>query len=235
MVQQPPGGYPPAQQPRITPPAWWFAVGALLIVVGVVGAIALAVSSFTGMSDKIDGFQRVAIPGSGTVQLESGSYTVYIEGPDGATGSVLITAPDGSEVTLEPYSSKVTYSFGGHDGEAEFSFQATQSGTYDVTTEGPSGSNIAIGEGLGGGIVGSVLGALALGLGGLFLGIIVLIVTAVKRSGSKKRAAAGSGWGGGAPPPGQQWPAQPGPGQQWPAQPGPQQGPGPYGPGPKEF
>ncbi|QLY32153.1 hypothetical protein H0264_07725 [Nocardia huaxiensis] len=215
MVQQPPGSIPPAQQPpRITPSGWWFAVGALLIVVGVVGGAVLAISAFVGLANKVDDFQRVSVPGSSTVQLDSGDYTIYLEGPDGGSGSVLVTAPDGSEVTLEPYTSKVTYSFGGHDGEAEFSFTAKQSGSYEVTTEGSSTMTVAIGSGLGGGIVGAVLGALALGLIGLFLGIGVLVTVAVKRSGSKRRAASAAGGWGGPPafPQGQQWPGQPGPG-----------------------
>ncbi|NUS44140.1 MAG: hypothetical protein HOQ24_10685 [Mycobacteriaceae bacterium] len=206
MTYQAPGAMPPVPPPaRVTPPGWWFGVGALLIVIGIVGGIGLGVATFAGLSSKVDDFQRVPVPGAGAVRLETGSYTVYLEGATGSSGKLLITDPDGARVTLTRYTSEITYSFNKHSGEAKFSFEAPKSGEYKVETAGEPGATVAIGHGLGGGIVGGVLGALGVGLVGLFAGLAVLITVGVKR-GRSRRALAGPNWGGQPswpPPPGQ--------------------------------
>ncbi|MFE9579235.1 hypothetical protein ACFYO1_22815 [Nocardia sp. NPDC006044] len=188
--------YPPVPQ-RITPSGWWFAFGGLLIAIGVFGGLGLGIVGITQTAGKIDDFQRVAVPGSGEVQLaETGGYTVYFEGLPGRV-NIVITDPGGSAVPLTKYDASVTYSFGKHNGEAAFSFEAKQPGTYHVTTKGDYGGTAAIGPGLGDSFVFQLFAALGIGGGGLILGLVVIIVVAVKRSGSKRRAAQA---GGGDPP-----------------------------------
>ncbi|AFU06054.1 hypothetical protein [Nocardia brasiliensis] len=201
--------YPPQPQaaPRVTPSGWWFALGALLIALGVLGGAALAVGSFTQVSGRVDDFQRIEVPGSGAVQLsETGGYTVYFEYSGaseaifGGEVNVRIADPGGAPVQLRRYDSDVTYSFGKREGRAALSFDAAVPGTYQVTIQGDPGTSAtaAIGRGLGTSFVGTLLGGIALGVGGLLLGLAVVIVVAVKRSGSKRRAAA-SGFTGGYP------------------------------------
>ncbi|MEV6556573.1 hypothetical protein AB0M22_12715 [Nocardia sp. NPDC051756] len=192
---------PPAPQ-RITPSGWWFAFGGLLIAIGVFGGLGLGIFGITQASGKIDDFQRIPVPGSGDLHLtETGGYTVYFEGLAGRV-NIVITDPGGSTVPLNKYDATVTYSFGKHSGEAAFSFEAKQPGTYHVITKGDAGGTAAVGRGLGDSFVFQLFAALGIGGGGLVLGLVVIIVVAVKRSGSKRRAALA---GGGGYPPGLQY------------------------------
>ncbi|MGO4616167.1 hypothetical protein AB4305_17975 [Nocardia sp. 2YAB30] len=194
-----PVGAPTPQ--RITPSGRWFVLGGALIALGVIGGIVLGVVGFLHASGRIDDFQRVKVPGSGMVNLtEAGGYTVYLEYPgassDSAKSSVSlrVTDPGGGHVALERYGANVTYSFGKHEGRTGFSFEARRPGAYRVTTAGDSEVTVAIGQGLGSSFVGALLGALGLGFGGVILGVLVIVVVAVKRSGSKRRAAVAAGW-----------------------------------------
>ncbi|WP_433660404.1 hypothetical protein ACQPW1_47090 [Nocardia sp. CA-128927] len=199
-----PGSPYPAPPQRITPSGWWFAFGGLLIAIGVLGGLGLGVFGITQTSSKIDDFQRIAVPGSGDLRLaETGGYTVYFEdtsgGGYGGRVNIVITDPSGSAVPLNKYDATVTYSFGKHSGEAAFSFEAKQPGTYHVTTKGDPGVTAAIGRGLGSSFVYQLFAALGVGGGGLLLGLVVIIVVAVKRSGSKRRAAQAGGYPPGPP------------------------------------
>ncbi|MGK8511368.1 hypothetical protein ACRS5S_26200 [Nocardia asiatica] len=186
-----PAGSPTPQQ--ITPSARWFVLGGALIALGIIGGVVLGAFGFLQTSGRIDDFQRVKVPGSGVVNLtESGGYTVYFEYPEassrGTSGTVNLRVldPGGKHVDLQKYDASVTYSFGKHEGRAGFSFQAAEPGAYRVTTAGSSEVTVAIGQGLGSSFVGTLLGALALGFGGVVLGVLVIVVVAVKRSASKR-------------------------------------------------
>ncbi len=197
-----PMGSPTPQ--AITPSGRWFVLGGALIALGIIGGIVLGAVGFLQTSGRIDDFQRVRVPGSGVVNLaESGGYTVYLEyagaSSRGTSGTVNLRVldPAGKHVDLRKYDASVTYSFGKHEGRAGFSFDAVEPGAYRVTTAGSSEVTVAVGRGLGSSFVGTLLGALALGFGGVVLGVLVIVVVAVKRSASKRSAAAG--W---FPPPG---------------------------------
>ncbi|WP_063052759.1 hypothetical protein [Nocardia arthritidis] len=184
--------------PAITPSGRWFALGGALIALGIIGGIALGAFGFLQTSGRIDDFQRVGVPGSDVVKLaESGGYTVYFEyagaSSEGASGTVdlRVLDPHGKRVELRKYDASITYSFGSHEGRAGFSFEAAEPGGYRVTTAGSSEVTVAVGQGLGSSFVGTLLGALALGFGGVVLGVLVIVVVAVKRSASKRNAAVG--------------------------------------------
>lgn len=232
----------------ITPGTGWYWLAGVIGLVGIVLGITIAVRTAVGWADRIDDFQRVDVPGSGTVVLEEpGDYTIYYEFALGEDAldvraeqtEVTLVAPDGSEVALDEYDSRVTYETGDHGGEALFSFTADEAGEYEVTAEGarddilddgPLQGEVAVGRGLGRGIVAGVLGALAVGLGGVLVGTVMAIVVGVTRSRERQRrriafARSQSGWttgpgtpgmpgppGYGAPPPPQaSWPPPPPP------------------------
>ncbi|BDT93604.1 hypothetical protein IFM12275_35800 [Nocardia sputorum] len=187
----------PAPQP-ITPSGRWFALGGALIALGIIGGIVLGAFGFLQTSGRIDDFQRVKVPGSGVVNLaESGGYTVYVEYSGASSRStpgtvnLRVLDPDGKHVELRKYDATITYSFGGHEGRTGFSFEAAKPGGYRVTTAGSSEVTVAVGQGLGSSFVGALLGGLALGFGGVVLGVLVIVVVAVKRRASKRDAAAG--------------------------------------------
>jgi len=192
----------------IKPSGWWFGAAGAVAVLGIVAAVVVFVQTISGLVDRVDGFQRVSLPGNGTVTLdETGAYSVYHEF-DGASGStfttlsVLITAPDGSEVPLDPYEANVTYSWGDHEGIAAYSFRIDEPGQYTVLAEGSEG-DVAIGRGIGSGIVGGIVGAFALGIGGSLAGGIIAIVVGVKRGRSRRsRQTYGPQFGPGPPGPG---------------------------------
>lgn len=214
----------------ITPGTGWYWLAGVIGLVGIALGITIAVRTAVGWADRIDGFQRVDVPGSGTVVLEEpGDYTIYYEFALGEDAldvraeqtEVTLVAPDGSEVALDEYDSQVTYQTGDHDGEALFSFTADEAGEYEVTAEGesddvlddgPLQGEVAVGRGLGRGIVGGILGALATGLGGVLVGTVIAIVVGVTRSRERQRrriafARSQSAWG---HSPGWGQPGQPG-------------------------
>ncbi|WP_460695900.1 hypothetical protein [Nocardia thraciensis] len=199
----------PSRQP-VTPSGRWYVFAALLAAAGIVGGIVIGMVGFMQMSDKVDGFHRIEVPGSADIQLnETGGYTVYFEypaassrGPEGNV-NVRLSGPDGEPIALQDYTSDLTYSVSGREGRSGFSFDATRTGTYHLVTQGDSSVTAAVGRGIGS----SIVTALLLGFGvvgaGVLAGVIMLIVVAVKRGSSKRRLAA-QGWGAypAGPPPG---------------------------------
>jgi hypothetical protein len=229
---------------EVRPSVWWFVVAGGLALAGVVGAIVLWVTGVMRLTDRVDDFTRIDVPGSGEVSIDDpGGYSIYHEyfgaGADGyddddfgdnfePTPGVTVTDPSGAEVRLRPYTTSVTYDFGGHEGEGVFTFDAEQAGTYEVTTTGDSisSSTIAVGPGIGRGLVSSIVGGFVVGAIGVIGGIVLAIVTGVRR-GRSRRTLNALRWGGPRPP----WaPGMPG---GWGAPPGAGWGPAPGAPGPQ--
>ena len=63
------------------PSLWWFGFAALVAMVGIVVAIVLVVVGARSFLDRIDDFDRVAVPGNRQVELGTGGYSVYHEYP----------------------------------------------------------------------------------------------------------------------------------------------------------
>src|SRR5688572_24740537 len=110
---QPPASY--GAEGPLKPSGWWYVFAGLLGVGGVVLAFVVGIGAASTYSDTIDDFQRVDVPGSDTVRLEAGDYTVYHEyfGADDEFGSspnvdVSITGPDGDSVPLDGYTGSFT-------------------------------------------------------------------------------------------------------------------------------
>ena len=98
----------------IRPAAWWFGVGAGLIVVGIIAAVVIfavafqdTFDEFTEIEDAIDDFQRVPAPGEGDVTItDPGRYTVYVEGSIDVDQT--ITPPEMTIESTEPDSQPVS-------------------------------------------------------------------------------------------------------------------------------
>jgi hypothetical protein len=222
-----PSPYPPpvtsSSSEPLKPSAWWYGLAGGLGALGIVLGVVVAVVTFSSYTDKVDDFQRIEIPGSGTVTLDdTGGYTVYHEYPGADSDdflspeiTVTVTAPDGSEVDLDLYDTTVQYSTADYEGVAVYSFRAFETGDYEVEVDGEQGT-LAVGRGLGSGLVGGVLGAIALGAGGVIAGGVMAIVVGVRRSRSRHmrqlaRVGQQGSWAGpgGRPPGPYGW--QPGP------------------------
>ncbi len=171
-------------RPDIRPQARWFWIGGVIMVGGVLAAIAFGVLSFFGIADTVDDFPRVA-RGTDTVVIESsGEYVIYAE--DGtAFATVEVLTPDGEPVPTSPYLTGLSYDFNGRSGQAASTFEAEATGPYVVTTD----TDIAIGPSIAGDLLRTILIPFVVAGLAVLLGLIVIIVTAVRRSGAKKRAA----------------------------------------------
>lgn len=200
--QQPPPGYldpnagygaPPPGAPGtkvatadIRPKARWFWIGGAIMLLGVVASIVFGVLGFVGIANTVDDFARVS-EGSDTVRIDStGEYVIYSENGS-FFASVDVVSPDGDPVETDRYLTELTYEYNGRTGRAVSTFEATDTGRYTITTD----SDVAIGKSVAGDLIRAILIPFLIAGLGFLLGLIVIIVTAVRRSGSKKRLATG--------------------------------------------
>jgi hypothetical protein len=205
-------------------------IGIALILIGIIGGIALIASGASSFADGLNDVQRVGIESGGTVDLdETGTYSVFVEryvpgsGTSFNTSSsggfvpdvqVSITDPNGNPAPVRPATGSETYTVDEYEGTRIGKFEADQPGIYTVRVEGGSAvanyDSIAVGKGLHlDGIVAILIGVF--GGGALvLLGIILVIVFAVKRSRKKKRLASEANpYGSGMPGAPGGWPAAP--------------------------
>ncbi|CAN5891154.1 hypothetical protein BH23ACT2_BH23ACT2_02380 [soil metagenome] len=178
-----------------------FWVGGVLLVVAVVvvvGGIAFGVKQ---IDDVVGGLARVPVSTGGTVELDRGTHRVFLEGPgaDEGFGGVPFTVvgPDGTDLRLQTDPVSETYSYEGRDGRKLGRIEVTSPGTHEVVTGGSgllgaSGENLAFGRRgpVGAGLVpilGGVFGGGALGVAG----VVVLIVTGVRRGRQRRMEVAG--------------------------------------------
>ena len=171
-------------------------VGAAVIVVSGIAAIAWFGLGLARFSHRIDSFQRVSANGSGEVTFdEPGGYVIHFEAPgasggDIPSGQAQLTPVDGGDpVPLETYESDFTYALGGHSGRAVLTAQIETPGTYTLESEVDGDGELAVGRSVAGTLVSSVVGAMALGGLGFVAGVVILIVTAVRRRGARTRNA----------------------------------------------
>ncbi|HKE72491.1 MAG TPA: hypothetical protein VKB57_02680 [Acidimicrobiales bacterium] len=217
----------PAATARIGPSKWWFLVAGLIALAAIVVSILLVVLAFTDYESRISDFDRVRVPGTMQVQIDKpGGYTIYHEflGADRFGGDslgdpvdedvfrlapdVTVTSPGGVDLLLRRYDSSVTYTTSRHEGRALFSFRAPEAGRYEVKADGeefPS-STIAVGRGLGRGLVAPVVASVVIGTLGVLAAVVLTIVIGVRRGHNRRALLAASGPGTpGAWPPGPAW------------------------------
>ncbi len=187
----------------------WYWVGGALVVIGMVAGVLWGFLGFVSLSDDVKRFERVPADGGGEVTLANdGGYTIYYESSSGNVvedlpgGQVTLVPADGGEpVALDDYGGRLTYDFGGHAGQALFTFEIDRPGRYAVESTSEGQGDLAVGPGVGGRLVRTVVGAVLLALGGVIVGAIMLIVTAVARHNAGRQTGSP-----GSPPPGATWP-----------------------------
>jgi hypothetical protein len=159
-------------------------IGGGLIILGGVFAVLWLVISFVRLDDQIDEFERVPVPGEQTVRLEARKYIVYFEGF--AAGQLAIAdAEGGDDLVIEPYGGSLEYSFGERDGTAQGTVTPPRAGDYVVTTAGEdagSDAAVALGDSIASPLLRMVVGTIAIGGLLVFAGVVMLVVTAIRRN-----------------------------------------------------
>ena len=198
---------PPASTAKIKPSKAWYWIGGLLIAAGVLTAIGLFIGWVVSTSNAVDNFARVRVPPAGQeVALDfkkDGEYRIYYEWRSEADGQrvdnddhdppqnldITLTAPDGTPVTVQPDDEDFSFSFNDKLGRAVAKIDIAAPGTYtmQVRSDATQPFVIAVGKGVLHTIwpwwLLGIVGAFVIGLG---LGLLAIIVTAVKR-GRRRR------------------------------------------------
>ena len=175
------------------PSRWLYLVGAAVIVLGFAGAALYGLAQASRLLPDV----RVVAPGIHEVQLPSaGKYTVFyecnsvVDGHTYATGeslprmSIDLTAKDTSQpVELFRPVRTTTYAGDGYSGRTMLEFKIDDPGTYVFTAQydqGIEGPDVvfAIGQDH---FLGSILVCLLILFGGLIIGILIVVVTLMKR------------------------------------------------------
>jgi len=209
---------------HVSPAGYW--IGSAIIVLGIVGAVVLFVVSIVALARVPSDYERFAVPSRSVTTLDSGSFDVFYERPGISQYGVYVDPPavsvedsSGASVPIGVSSRSQTYKIGEHEGRSIGTFTITRAGAYTVIVRGEPDSNarIAFGRGLGFRDFAGLVGASVLGAISLLVGILFLVVTAVRRSKARR-----TGPGAGAGP---RRPGQPTPGA-WSPPPPPPPGPG---------
>lgn len=183
---------------RIRPSAVWYGIGGAVIAAGVVVALVLGVGGVARVLDKPDEFQRMSVPGNGTVEFdEPGGYVLYLEAPGNvppagrlSTDEVALTPdrPDGRPLQMQPYDTRLTYETGNRAGKADLTFEVVETGrhTLEVGQVPSQVTTVAVGDSYADDLLVPVLLAVGTGLAGLVLGGAILVSTGIRRGRAKR-------------------------------------------------
>ncbi len=179
------------------PSAFGYILGAIFIVLGVAGGIVWGVVNFVDFQDAIDDFERVPVGQVGTVDLDEGEYVVYAERGGGEALSAFLSEvrmrPAGQEgaeeIEFEEYEAEFTYEFGGRVGRAQQTFEIEDAGEYQVRVSdvGSTATTAAFGPSVASDLVAAILGAFVIAGIGIVVGVVLLIVTGVRRRKWRQR------------------------------------------------
>lgn len=234
---------------KIKPSGVWYWIGSAILVLGCGGALVWFIVAVVGLNTQARDYQRIDVPGQRSLTFsESGTYTLFGETATSVSSSTLLDEPDvtvknssGSTVTVNStyYYSSSTYNVDNYHGKAFADVHISSPGTYEFTVRRPASTTtagrdvnaVAVGQTFTNSSAAQVFGSMAVGFVAFVIGLIVLLVVAVKRSGSRKRQL----------PPKPRYPSYPGafggpypayPAGPYPTGPYPGPRPGPYGGGP---
>lgn len=186
----PPVGRAPAARPGTA--RYW--IGAALMTVGVIGAALWVALGWLALMHHVDGFTRMAVPGTATVHVNADTksvfYTEHFRGvADVTAADITVTSPSGQLVLVSPYAYDLRYDVPGDNnrvGRAVASFRSTAAGNYTVSVSGvPAGSTVAIGDDVVWDALPHVIGAVALLVVAGGAGLALVVVTIVQRNRSR--------------------------------------------------
>jgi hypothetical protein len=189
-------GSSPRPRPRPTTLGYWLA--ALVVLAALSGGAVLAGVTGFDAYERLTDMPRASVPGNVTFDVtKTGDQLVYYIG-DAHTSwhqlGVTVTGPDGQAVQVSNDllgTRLATITAQDHHNEyathpkfAVATFRADLTGRYDVATASAAenGAEIAVGENLLPPVLFRLVGALAIVLTGIATGVVLIIVTAVRRS-----------------------------------------------------
>jgi hypothetical protein len=183
----------------------WYAIA---LVVLVAGAAAAGVMVYTRLSDLSRELVQVIVPGEADVTFsQPGTYTIYFEAESVVNGRYYRTAGDiagllvrvrstnGVEVDLASPSFSSNYSIAGRSGEAVLTGTIVEPGRYHLAAGYTDGRTepqavLAIGLGVPGKILSTILTALAIGACSFLAAVATVAVTFLKRRKAIRLATA---------------------------------------------
>jgi hypothetical protein len=160
------------------------------------GGVLVAVTGF-GAYERLTDMPRAAVPGDVSFDVtETGDQLVYYIGEADTSWrelGVTVTGPDGQAVQVKNGLLGMKVAISTHDHQDEYAthprfamatFRADETGRYEIatTSAAENGAEIAVGENLVGPVVFGLFGALAVVLAGIATGVVLIVVTAVRRS-----------------------------------------------------
>ncbi len=188
------------------------ATGIVVLIVGVLAALGLWISSGQRESDAVRNLARAPIGCDTTLDFDAtGEYFVYVEsagqfdgdvsGDCGATGeyevsgddlppvTLTLTDPSGDDVALDSRAG-ISYDTAGYVGTSVRSFTVDETGDHRLRVETPGSSGVAFAAAVGrnpsDGVASMRLGAVLAGLGGLVIGGLLVLLS---RRGSNDEPA----------------------------------------------
>src|SRR5829696_2960123 len=203
---------------KFKPSKAWYWIGGLLIAAGVIGAFVVLGIWAARASDAVDNFARMKVTADGGEQsftfARAGTYTLYYEYRSEVDGErinndehdtpdqlqVTVTDANGAEIATRAYDDDFAFSVNDKLGPAFARVDIPAPGAYTIaiTSDASAPFVVAIGKGVLQSIwPGWILGALAAFVLGVGLGLLAIIMTAVRR-GRRKRELPGEAQAAGA-------------------------------------
>ena len=182
------------------PSRWHYITGTAVLLAGIVAFVVFLATGVAGIADSLPQI-RVVVPGTHQIYLpKPGNYTIFYEYRSVIANTVYSTGEplsgisawmkseeDSQEVALSAPLGSTSYETRGRAGRSVLDFEIEEAGTYVFSAEysgNTSGPDIVFAIGqfrLLGGIIGTVLGSLAILFGTLILSGFIIVRTLVKR------------------------------------------------------
>jgi hypothetical protein len=177
---------PPASAPGTSvrrPRAFWYAIGAVLIAIGVIASVTLFVVALSQLTARAPGDENTfGNNESTTVHIDAGaSKTIYVTNRtfSRSMSCTVANASGGVNPDLSPYSGQLTL----NNWRALFTVSAQDSGDYRVSCSGPvSDARFGVGEHSSASEIAYPFIGAAAGAPLFIAGFVVLVVTVVRRS-----------------------------------------------------
>ena len=179
--------------------ATWYLIGVAIIIIGLAASISGAIHDVGSLVEAVGKVPRFAVPGSENITVtKPGTYVLYYEYKSVLDGEIFSTSDQtdvkctarrlqtGADIPIEPAALSAQYEVGGRAGKAIAQFNAPEAGTYVLSCAHPGNAGprivLAVAPPVTGGVLVSVFKWVAIAFGSLALGMVILIVTLVRRA-----------------------------------------------------